>query len=57
MKLFKLIVVFAILSWGWQSWANHHEEAAADSNHYVLHSTYEIAYGQDPDTLEAELVT
>ncbi|MBT3427050.1 MAG: hypothetical protein HOL98_07585 [Gammaproteobacteria bacterium] len=57
MKLFKLSVVFAVLSWSWQSWANHHEEVVADSNHYVLHSIYEIAYGQDPDTLEAELVT
>lgn len=56
MKIFKLIAVFAVLSWSWQSQANHHEEAAADNNHYVLHSIYEIAYGQDPDTLEAELV-
>ena len=48
------LVVSKGVGGGVDSAADGHGEA--DSNAYVLHSEYEIATGQDPATLSAELV-
>lgn len=57
MKMIKIMVAFTLLTWLLPSQADQHEAAATDSNHYVLHSVYEIAYGQNPDALEKDLIT
>ncbi len=35
---------------------DHHGAAKVDDSHYVLHSTFEIASGQNPDALQEEIV-
>ncbi len=50
----QLLTFIPLAFWISYSAADGHGEA--DSNAYVLHSEYEIATGQDPATLSAELV-
>ena len=50
----QLLTFIPLAFWFSYSTADGHGEA--DSNAYVLHSEYEIATGQDPATLSAELV-
>ena len=56
MRNCKLLLIAAFLAGFYPAFGDHHGEAKVDQSHYVLHSTFEIAPGQNPDDLKEELV-
>lgn len=56
MRKFKGLLIAVLLAGFYPAYGDHHGEAKVDHSHYVLHSTFEIAPGQNPDDLQKELV-
>ena len=53
----KNLVISALIFFSLNAYAAHHEESDLGSNNYQLISTYEIAYGQNPQVLSKWLQT